>query len=621
MIEPEKPLPFCESYGSVDEYVRDLLSFVTTSRNLDTLCGGVHILDFLTRESDLYESVLPSDWRAWLNELDIANILDFLMREDLSKLAPLEVVKGHGSNEGVAANASNSIQASWRGNPLPPNSLLSFVKTVRNLSLNRTFELRRELGPKLPKSVTAGMNQKKFHEVERFASFVDDLASYVSDESSHRITHLVDFGSGQNYLGRVLASPPCRRRVVAVEGRPINVDGAKRKDVFAKLAKKQVIWRNKKVWRVTGNDNGEAIRLFRAAEGLTLDPSSTPPRPTEKDEACLEGHVQYIQQSLSNGDLTDIVDHLEPCSTDGSCKSNEIAPEQTAQPPDSPSKTEQSAYTEPNLLVISLHSCGNLIHHGLRSLVLNPSVKAVALVGCCYNLCTERLGLPTFKLPSLRAQNKRLEQTSSACDPHGFPMSARFMEYEHDKGTGVRWNITARMMAVQAPLNWTRAEYESFFTRHFYRALLQRLFLDRGFVGRPEDSSEPTCGTAAGSGGEPIIIGSLQKSCYVSFVTYVRGAWAKLADDPLLGPKVGTCFEGLTDAEIVAYEERYEDRRHHLCILWSLMAFSASVVESCFVTDRLLYLKEQPQVKSAWVQTVFEYGKSPRNLAVVGIKR
>ena len=61
-------------------------------------------------------------------------------------------------------------------------------------------------------------------------------------------------------------------------------------------------------------------------------------------------------------------------------------------------------------------------------------------------------------------------------------------------------------------------------------------------------------------------------------------------------------------------------RRHHLCILWSLMAFSASVVESTFVIDRWLYLKEQPEIGEAWVQTVFGYEKSPRNLAVIGIK-
>jgi len=50
------------------------------------------------------------------------------------------------------------------------------------------------------------------------------------------------------------------------------------------------------------------------------------------------------------------------------------------------------------------------------------------------------------------------------------------------------------------------------------------------------------------------------------------------------------------------------------------MAFSAGVVESTIVVDRWLYLREQKEVKECWVKAIFEYGISPRNLAVVGIK-
>ena len=91
---------------------------------------------------------------------------------------------------------------------------------------------------------------------------------------------------------------------------------------------------------------------------------------------------------------------------------------------------------------------------------------------------------------------------------------------------GVRMNVRARMMAVQTPQNWSPRDCDSFFTRHFYRALLQRLFLDRGFLaarsaaqaqcsGAPEDGAGDS---TSESGGQPIIIGSLRKSCYSSFV-------------------------------------------------------------------------------------------------------
>ncbi|MCJ1447255.1 MAG: hypothetical protein MMC23_007766 [Stictis urceolatum] len=278
------------------------------------------------------------------------------------------------------------------------------------------------------------------------------------------------------------------------------------------------------------------------------------------------------------------------------------------------------------ILCISLHSCGNLSHHGIRSLVVNPFVKGVALVGCCYNLVTERLGPPTYKLPMLRTANKRLDETSSARDSQGFPMSEKLASYEHQRGKGIRLNITARMMAVQAPQNWSESECQSFFTRHFYRALLQRLFLDRGFIkplgqARSEDAIGGVSPAGFGGGGEPVIIGSLRKSCYVSFTAYVRGAIEKLKNDPTRSALLRQCMEGLTDDQIAGYELRFRNKRHHLSLIWSLMAFSAMVIESVIVTDRWLFLREQKQVRKCWVQTVFDYKQSPRNLVVVGIKK
>jgi len=44
-------------------------------------------------------------------------------------------------------------------------------------------------------------------------------------------------------------------------------------------------------------------------------------------------------------------------------------------------------------------------------------------------------------------------------------------------------------------------------------------------------------------------------------------------------------------------------------------------VESLIVVDRWLFLREHEDVVGeCWVEAVFEYGLSPRNLVVVGIK-
>ena len=200
-------------------------------------------------------------------------------------------------------------------------------------------------------------------------------------------------------------------------------------------------------------------------------------------------------------------------------------------------------------------------------------------------------------------------------------MSERFATYKHGENEGIRLNITARMMAVQAPQNWTAKECDSFFTRHFWRALLQRIFVDRGFV---KPSRQDCIGTENPQGwtgsGEPVVIGSLQKHCYTSFVAYVRGAFARLLEITQRKDALKRCMDDLDDEEIASYEERFRHKKHELCIVWSLMAFSAGVIESAIIVDRWLFLKEQKDVKDAWVQTVFEYKQSPRNLVVVGHK-
>ena len=205
-------------------------------------------------------------------------------------------------------------------------------------------------------------------------------------------------------------------------------------------------------------------------------------------------------------------------------------------------------------MVVSLHSCGNLVHHGVRSLVLNPSVVAIAMIGCCYNLLTERLGPATYKLPNLRPLHPRLKQTGGSYDPHGFPMSKLYEDYESDTIKGMKLNITARSMGVQAPYNWGYADSEGFFTRHFYRALLQRVLVDRGVVPKPDipqdlykdDESQIA-----------LIVGSLRKAAFESFTAYVRAATVKLSRDPSRGELVKERISTMSDEELERYEVEY----------------------------------------------------------------
>ncbi|EMC94253.1 hypothetical protein BAUCODRAFT_226453 [Baudoinia panamericana UAMH 10762] len=599
-MKPDRPLPYCDAFDSTDEYVRSLLDFVGADDFLRTLCGGVHILDFFTSELDLYARVLPQEWRDFFARHDIMDVLDLLMREDLSTL-------------------SLGTQSAWRDGPFPPHSLLNYIAKIRKHLLVRDVsgsqcQRNRVMKPtqKLARQVAVGMTVKKVHEVGLFAHYIDNLIGDLRQVTTDQISHLVDFGSGQNYLGRALASEPYNHSIVAIESKSHNAERAKEYDVMARLATRQKIMRNKKAFRAGREDSAKPATLPTPPPELATGQSEQ--RPLVTVEASLDpaieassnakGRIRYVEHRIRDGDLSEVVLQL-----DG---------------------------TSPNMMVMSLHSCGNLVHHGLRSLILNPEVKAVAMVGCCYNLLTERLGPATYKLPELRpyARNHpRLTQTSEARDPHGFPMSDRFCNYraspedhtgaEHDStDRGIRLNITARMMAVQAAQNWGQADSEDFFRRHFYRALLQRIFLDRGIVGPPQGDCVGGVSPAGhSSGGTPIVIGSLRKSCYGNFVSYVRGAVAKLesGEDPDRAVLFKKGMESMTDADIEAYEVQYHARKKDLSIIWSLMAFSAGVVEAAIVVDRWLWLKEQGIV-DAWVEAVFDYRLSPRNLVVVGVK-
>ena len=565
------------------------------------------------------------------------------MREDLSRL---DCLSGGGGDA-----------TTWRNFPKPPKSLIDFVKDIRKHLLNRTYtpEAPKPKYEKLRHRIFMGMNPKKIHEVENFARYMDKLASDMATRTEKQITHLVDFGAGQNYLGRALANQPYNRHIVAIESRTHVVEGAKRIDVHAKLVEKPILMRNKKTYRSSSEaqSRGSVHDSLLSLNGTVLpDESKTAGeslRTAAADQGAAQtkfeipkdgrGSVQYVEHRIKDGDLTAVINQIvDPALS---------SPEQTQDSPVKEAKAE-----EPALMVMSLHSCGNLVHHGLRSLTMNPSVQAVALVGCCYNLMTERLGPPSNK-KRLRPNHPRLDTISSHRDPNGFPMSQRFATYKHrvlsqpyhpqymndlpdtrfDYEEGIRLNITARMMAVQAPQNWTQAESNSFFTRHFFRAVLQRIFLDKGVVQPLPKAQEDDQGCSPagsswgvvngdGSGTAPVVIGNLKKKCLQSFVTYVRGAVEKLSAS---GGEVADVVQAkvavMSDEEIEVYEKRYRDRKKELSIVWSLMAFAAGVVEAMIVIDRWLWLKEQDCVREAWVQPVFDYGLSPRNLVVVGIKK
>lgn len=600
---PLRPLPLADEWQDPESYIAALLGFATTSTHFRNFAGGIHILDFLTREPDLYTTVVPEDWRLFFDYHDINTILDLLLREDI---APLRRAVNLDNPISGTANGDHDVPQSWRGAPLPPASLLQYIHDVRRLTMRRDYPLSGTTTSgqtaDIPPHVAVGMRPKKRHEVEHFAHYVHELVDEVQVQRKEELTHIVDFGSGQNYLGRTLASPPYNRSIIAIERRHHNISGALDKDVQAKLKAKHVHNKNKKLeqerkQKANGTLPVDAGECETCVDGKNEEIANGNGIASSADGPGLDqGKVEYIEHDIQDG-------YLEPIIKDVVHGESSRA------------------------MVVSLHSCGNLVHHGIRSLIMNPSVVAIAMIGCCYNLMTERLGPVTYKLPILRSLHPRLDATSNARDPHGFPMSKYMEEFPHEGGTGIKINITARMMAVQAPQNWGPQDSRGFFTRHFYRALLQRLLVDyrilppspvRAHADAPDPPDSPP----------PLIVGSVRKSSTATFPLYARAAIKRLAEDPYHGAAIrerllgGDGSGGITEDELENYVQRYDHVKKTLSIAWTLMAFSATVVESIIMADRWLFLREQLGEKGvAWVETAFCYAESPRNLVVVGVKR
>jgi hypothetical protein len=270
-------------------------------------------------------------------------LLDLLMRDDLSQ-----------------AREDN-----------PPESLLSYIREIRKHSLRRTLERERQKEEQLPRHIAVGMIPKKIHEVSNFASYVVGVADSVAARSGKEITHFVDFGSGQNYLGRTLASPPYNKHIVAVESKELNISGAKSMDVSAGVAEREKVMRNKKVYRaqLDAMTPAEALKdkaRRRAAKPLPIPEDNMPDLRPTKDLATIytpadgKGYIQYVEHRVEDGDLSNVVEQIERVKE--AAPAGEVQVISSSANDDTPNPQipnvidEISKSRETRLMAISIHS-------------------------------------------------------------------------------------------------------------------------------------------------------------------------------------------------------------------------------------------------------------------------
>ncbi|KAG5928070.1 hypothetical protein E4U42_001308 [Claviceps africana] len=225
-------------------------------------------------------------------------------------------------------------------------------------------------------------------------------------------------------------------------------------------------------------------------------------------------------------------------------------------------------------MLVGLHACGSLTEHMLRYFTTLRCVDAIAAIGCCYNHITPR----------------------SPSHPTGFPISAALRQH------GVVLSPTALMTACQSPNNWTRPDTQPgpaassvFSKRRLYRAILEKIFHDKGVQVGNADGDRPIWGTRKGD--------------LATFTTFAHRAM------DCLGIERGT----IPTAELAAYEERYGHREGQIAILWTLSVLCCKVVESLIAMDRFWFLREAG-AQAVGVVPIFDARISPRNLMLVAEK-
>lgn len=220
-------------------------------------------------------------------------------------------------------------------------------------------------------------------------------------------------------------------------------------------------------------------------------------------------------------------------------------------------------------MLVGLHACGNLSEHMLRYFATVSCITQLGAVGCCYNHIVPR---------------------SASC-PDGFPISQKMREKE------VHLSATALMTGCQAPNNWEKPdlskEESEYSRRRFYRAVLEKIFHDKGI--ELDKENRPVWG--------------VRKGDLSSFARYAHRAIDCLGIDK----------SKISDSELATYEDKYRGYNGRIAILWTLSVMCCKVVESVIALDRYLFLTESG-AEGVEVLRIFDYKVSPRNLMLIASK-
>ncbi|TPX60411.1 hypothetical protein PhCBS80983_g01780 [Powellomyces hirtus] len=506
-----------EGHSSVRSYIDSLSQFLNTHRQL----WEFHAVDFFTYNY-WTSNAFPDDWRILKDDPTLCSY------DDLLSLA-----------------TDGTLKDEW------PRSLKDFVRAARAISLPRDpqpmSDIDMDATEDLDNNVTYGMSPKKKHEVRRLAALINKLAEQSA------ITDIMDLGAGQGYLDAVLAYSYCHT-VIGVDDDEIQTCGAKRRSAL--IDKRFASTKNR------GKRIGKVFHINRRVHA------------GEKFADLLKEVNAGMKHPFST---STILDRAED-GPDGTFR--ESTPERSPSPSPSPSQLEKHP---PNWLLCGLHACGDLSPALIRHF-LTSDAKVLVSVGCCYNHLTESAPLiappnrndndlkgrtqprapPTRTITDVPRPTGRL--TSHAA---GFPLSSYINSHNTTLG------FTARMLACQATCRWTdnpAASKESF-TKHYYRALLQKLIVDNALLPHIEHSRD-------------IIVGKIPKTAFdTGFAAYAIAALTRLNVSVKDNP-------ALSEPALAKYDRSHRPREKEVAVVWTLRAMLAEAIESLILVDRFLAVVE-----------------------------
>ncbi len=225
--------------------------------------------------------------------------------------------------------------------------------------------------------------------------------------------------------------------------------------------------------------------------------------------------------------------------------------------------------------MMGLHTCGNLAPSSIKIFFATMSAKFLCNVGCCYHGLEEEF-----------YRNQYLKENEESRLVPGFPMSDILKERKYWLGRN------ARILASQ-PLG--RLADNKNLPSHslIWRAILQVLMLQV----KPDLSfHDQQVGRIAAKSS--------------NFIDYVHRAFKKLSLDLPYSDEYILEFYN-------SYQPKYQQK---LNCFYQIRSLFAPIVEGIIMLDRLLFISQNPSVKSSRIVRLFKPSISPRCYAIVASK-